>query len=62
MNSIKAFWMSKTLWFNLCLAIVSAVPTVQAYIMAHPMLAGEISAVANFLLRLVTVNGVGMPQ
>lgn len=57
MNS-KAFYLSKTFWVNLLMALCPAIPGASDFLNAHPMLVAEIFAGVNIALRFLTHSAV----
>ena len=61
---VKPFWKSKTLWFN----ILSVVAMIVQYLVDNQMFTAyakwELLAIAviNFVLRLLTNQGIGTPK
>lgn len=55
----KAPWLSKTLWFNLAVAVAALVsPQVSQTIANHPDWAALAVTVVNIGLRLITKSGI----
>lgn len=50
----KKPWLSKTIWTNVILALVSFFPPVHDYLKANPETLVFIFSIANVILRLIT--------
>lgn len=50
----KKPWLSKTIWINVILALVSFYPPVHDYLKANPEAFAMVFAVVNVILRLIT--------
>ena len=61
MKDSKPWYKSLTIWSNLILAILGAVPDVTAKVAANPVVAASIAAVVNILLRFKTDGPVDVP-
>lgn len=57
----KSPWLSKTLWFNLVMAVLPFVaPPAKVLLEQNPEVFGAIVAGVNFLLRLITKQPVSI--
>lgn len=57
---MKSPLLSKTLWMNLIVAAAAFIPVAQSYISGHPSVFAIGFAAANFILRLVTKQAIGL--
>jgi hypothetical protein len=56
----KAPWQSKTLWFNLAVAVAAFFPVVSNWISAHPEAVPAAFGAVNFVLRLVSKDKIAL--
>lgn len=62
MEQVKPYWASKTLWFNLVLAIAAFWPTVHTVILSNEEYVLTAIGLVNVLLRVVTSKPLGIPK
>lgn len=56
----KPFYLSKTFWVNLIMAICPSIPGAGPFVSSHPMIIVEIFAAVNIALRFVTKSGISI--
>ena len=54
----KKWYLSKTIYVNLIMAICAFIPVIKDNVSSYPEIAGVIVAVVNFILRLSTKDKI----